>query len=156
KALTLWQPWGTLVRARAKPWEFRGWRPPNSVIGARIGIHAGARPVKRPEIEDLLERLTSGTGGAWSTALIPEIAIPILERALADPRSMPLSSMLCSAVVGEPKEGWKIAEELGGPVNDSDREEHSNWGWPMLDVEPYEPIIPCRGMQGLWEWNGHG
>ena len=43
KALTLWQPWASLVIAGAKPYEFRSWSPPRWLIGQRIVIHAAAR-----------------------------------------------------------------------------------------------------------------
>ena len=47
KALTIWQPWASLIAMGAKPYEFRGWKPPKSLIGQRLAIHAGARPVKK-------------------------------------------------------------------------------------------------------------
>lgn len=153
KALTLWQPWATLIIAKAKPLEFRGWPCPASVVGQRIGIHAGARQVKVSEIVDLLKRLETGNSEGWSSGLVPELAIPILERALRDPNSLWRAAMLGTAVVGKPIRDSELAERMGKTlVNDSDREEHSNWGWPMTDVEGFEPPIPARGMQGLWEW----
>lgn len=36
KALTIWQPWASLIISGAKPYEFRGWRIPESLIGQRI------------------------------------------------------------------------------------------------------------------------
>ena len=47
KALTIWQPWASLIIAGAKPFEFRGWRPPASLIGQRIVIHAAARKIDK-------------------------------------------------------------------------------------------------------------
>lgn len=46
-ALTIWQPWASLIAAGCKPYEWRGWRVPRNMIGRRIGIHAGARRVHR-------------------------------------------------------------------------------------------------------------
>jgi hypothetical protein len=41
-ALTLHQPWATLVALRLKPIENRPWRPPASLLsGQRFAIHAG-------------------------------------------------------------------------------------------------------------------
>ena len=54
KALTIWQPWASLIIAGVKPYEFRGWYPPASIIGRRIAIHAGARPVRKAEIAELI------------------------------------------------------------------------------------------------------
>lgn len=48
-ALTIWQPWASLIVADAKPWEFRGWAAPKAYRGKRIAIHAGARPPRAGE-----------------------------------------------------------------------------------------------------------
>ena len=53
KALTLWQPWASLVEG-CKPFEFRSWRAPRHIIGERIVIHAGARKPDMREVEQLL------------------------------------------------------------------------------------------------------
>lgn len=42
KALTLHAPWAHAVAWLGKDIENRTWRPPASVIGTRIAIHAGA------------------------------------------------------------------------------------------------------------------
>jgi len=150
KALTIWQPWASLIAAGAKPYEFRGWRSPNSLVGQRIAIHAGARPVKRGEVADLIVRLKSGE--SWTTALRPEIAIPLLEKAHAQPGSLPLSSILATAILGEARKGFDVAEEFGGAVNDSDRDQHANFAWPLTAIEVLEPFQPAKGAQGFWEW----
>ena len=41
KALTLHQPWASLVAAGAKTIETRSWQPPADLVGQRIAIHAG-------------------------------------------------------------------------------------------------------------------
>lgn len=163
KALTIWQPWASLIIAGAKPFEFRGWRAPRFAIGQRLVIHAGARPVRRSEIEDLLARL--GGDEAWTTGLHRAQAAPILERALEmtrkspngslfgdDAEPLPLAAGIGSAVLGEPVHGSIAAETFGHRVNDSDRDDHANWGWPMLDIEPWPAPAPMKGAQGFWNW----
>lgn len=44
-ALTLWQPWASLVAEGVKTIETRSWPAPAALAGERIAIHAGA---KRP------------------------------------------------------------------------------------------------------------
>ena len=56
-AITLYQPWASLVSIGAKPFEFRGWPAPARLIGKRVGIHAGARAMKRNELLGLNEKL---------------------------------------------------------------------------------------------------
>lgn len=153
KALTLWQPWATLVIEGIKPYEFRGWRPPAKMIGQRIVIHAAARKVDWFEVIDLRRRLEMGGRLAAETCLRPtDRALQILRGPLPAGQ-WPLGHALGTAVIGEPRNGLDIAEEFGVPrANDSDRDEHANWGWPMLEIEPWTPLIPMRGAQGLWNW----
>ncbi len=40
KAISLWQPWASLIACGAKPYETRGYPPPRELIGQRIAIHA--------------------------------------------------------------------------------------------------------------------
>lgn len=150
QAITIWQPWASLIVVGAKPYEFRGWPAPRVVRGQRIAIHAGARKVKRDEIADLILRLKGSE--PWSTALRPELALPLLERWLLNPELLPLASIVGTAMLGQPKRAHETIAEFGGVANDSDRGEHWNWAWPLSAVEPVEPIVPARGAQGFWTW----
>ncbi len=149
KAITIWQPWATLIVAGAKPYEFRGWPAHNSLVGQRIAIHAGARAVRKSEVAELIARLHSDQ--AWTTCLKKETALPILDRAHASPGSMPLASIVGTAVLGRPTLSNTILEEFGHTPNDSDRDEHCNWAWPMLEIKQVQPIVPMKGMQGFWD-----
>lgn len=158
KAITIWQPWATLILEGAKPFEFRSWYAPKSFIGQRIAIHAGARKVVRQEIQDLLLSLRGGP--FIRPCLHREKAEPILEKALTAPGSLPLSAVLCTAILGEPKRGDKVAMEDFDihpddveDANDSDRSGTFNWGWPLTEIEALVPPRPARGAQGFWNWS---
>jgi hypothetical protein len=154
-ALTLWQPWASLIAAGAKPYEWRGWKAPAGMVGRRIAIHAGARKVRHGEVAGLvysLEKSLADQQLAWSTSLIPAIAYPLLQRWLIDPGGLPLSSVLCTAILGTPITAAAYAAAHGVPPADSDRINHTMWGWPLTDVEVLEPFIPARGAQGFWTW----
>ena len=150
-ALTIWQPWATLIAEGCKPFEFRGWPAPKRLHGRRIAIHAGARKASKDEIRDLLLRLHSSF---WrETGLAREPSVAILEKVLTAPGSLPVSSVLCTAVLGSPLRGAEMAQRMGLPaINDSDRYEHTNWGWPLTDIVKLEPFIPATGAQGFWTW----
>lgn len=156
KALTIYQPWASLVVIGAKPYEFRGWNPRErggayaAQIGQRIVIHASARKPQFHECRQILQALEEGGEYGAATCLYPDKAMPLLSGCAAE---LPLSVGLGTAILGEPRNGIEIAEEFGLPrVNDSDRDEHANWGWPMLDVEPWPEPVPMRGFQGFWNW----
>lgn len=157
KVLTVWQPWASLIIAGAKPYEFRGWKPPASLIGQRIVIHAAARLINRAEVQSMIRRIERGD--AAEMCLHTDKAMPVLKQAIEDDgrllghAHLPWACGLGTAIVGEPRLGTRIAEEFGVPrANDSDRDEHANWGWPMLEIEAWPEPIPARGKQGLWNW----
>lgn len=157
KALTIYQPWASLVIAGAKPYEFRGWNPRHrgpsyaALIGQRIAIHASKRMMKPYEVRALISDLEHGGERAAITCLHPDSALPILQDAMT--KGLPLAALLGTAILGEPRNGIDIAEEFGVPrANDSDRDAHANWGWPMLEIERFDTPIPARGFQGFWNW----
>lgn len=170
KALTLWQPWASLIVVLAKPFEFRGWNPRHrgfaGLIGQRFVIHAAARPMVAEEIRDIVDNLQFGGANAAATCLFAEPALELLLPLyhLKKPDGLPLSAGVGTAVLGEPRNGIDIAvsefgfpdeakDELPGlPGFDSDRREHANWGWPMLDIERWAAPVAMRGAQGFWNW----
>ena len=149
-ALTIWQPWASLIMAGCKPFEFRTWPAPRHLWGQRIAIHAAARPVRRAEVAEWLLRLRSPD--AWSTALIREPAIEILEKVHASPGILPRGVVLGTALLGKPRPGSEIVEGFGGPPSNAAREQHSHWGWPLTAIEPFNEPVPARGAQGFWMW----
>ena len=157
RALTVWQPWASLIIAEAKPFEFRKWRMPRALIGQRIVIHAAARSIDRAEVERLYAILVRRDRNedyrrlAATLCLHAELAIPVLEAALDG--KLPIAAGIGTAVVGESVYGLDVAERFGVPrVNDSSRDEHANWGWPLTDIEPWPQPVPMRGYQGFWTW----
>ena len=165
KALTIYQPWASLIMAGAKPYEFRSWSPRErggayaALIGQRIVIHASARKVDQGEVAKIWNALKAGGQEAAKTCLHADVARPVLEKARQHGLAydghgdLPWSAGLGTAILGEPRNGIDIARVFGlEHVNDSDRKEHANWGWPMLDVEVWPEPVPMRGLQGFWNW----
>ena len=151
KALTIWQPWASLIMIGAKPYEFRSWMAPRSLVGKRLVIHAGSRAMKSAEVTNLIDRLTDDEL-AWSTALHRESALPFLET-LRRANQLPLGAGIGTAIVGVSREGAHIAAEFGATtINYSDRDLHSNFGWPLTDIELWDEPIRMSGKQGLWNW----
>lgn len=168
KALTIYQPWATLIALEVKPYEFRGWdyaERYHSLQGSRIVIHASAREPKHKEIKDLVTRMRTAKSPttqrhdliatAGGTGLKPE-ALPILERILQGMEGrgpefpLPLSAAVCTATIGKAVRADTL---FGGrtPTNDSDRDEHALYAWPMLAVKT-TAAVPCRGLQGFWNF----
>ena len=151
KALTVYQPWASLIAAGLKPYEFRksglDKHPLRTVIGERIAIQAGARPVRAGEYLGLIYRLR-GLHNHPPPALAEGAEAYLSMRPKS---SFPRSCIVCTVIVGNPVRGDEAARRMGIPLagNDSDREETFNWGWPMLYIKTVSNI-PCRGAQGVW------
>ena len=151
KALTIWQPWASLIMAGFKPYEFRGWAAPKALIGQRIVIHAGSRGVRVREVDTLIEQIDEGQDIGLTVG--PTLR-PFLESVRHMPRKLPLAAGLGTAVLGTPRLASDIwPEEF---QNDSDRIEHSNWAWPLTDIQHFTPIVPTPGRQGFWQWPWSG
>lgn len=151
KALTIWQPWASLIIVGAKPYEFRKHRAPRTIIGQRIVIHAGKLSVDREEVQDMLDMFELFPDDARELCLHRHLAIPVLEAFLRG--ELPMGAGIGTAIVGEPRLGTDIAADFGVPrANDSDRDDQANWGWPMLHPDAWETPVPMRGMQGIWPW----
>lgn len=150
KALTLWQPWASLIMIDAKPWEFRKWnftdRPKLAMhVGRRIVIHASSRQPREGELRDLLHRIEEG-----ESTLRPEIAKDYVNAALGGSVAMPLGAALGTAVLGDPKRSFDLFKNF---VADPDRLDRAMYAWPMTDPQPFEAPIPSAGAQGLWNWS---
>lgn len=145
KALTIWQPWASLIMEGAKIYEFRRWAAPKSLHGQRIVIHAGSRPMRKTELQAIqldLER----TGGKES-GLVTTAALDLLERAWRNPTALPLATGLGTVTLGVPQR----AKYLFGH-GDDDRINPQVWAWPVTDIQPFETPIAAKGAQGFWNW----
>lgn len=128
-ALTLWQPWATIVAAGHKLIENRRWAPPSTLIGQRFAIHAG-QVYDREAVQWINDRLLAGRPGE------EDYVCPVKPVAPA------------GAVVG-------VATLEGFTYSAADlRPELAKWfigpvGWILRDVVSIDPV-PCRGAQKLW------
>jgi hypothetical protein len=145
---------------RGKAYDRKSWAIDN--LAKVLGEHGAALGLNGPD--------------AWSTALHRDAAMPVLELALADvrrpkpkkadlfgpgdaidPPNLPIGAGIGSFVLGTPRDGDVIAREFGMPaVNDSDRDQEANWGWPVEQVQTWREPVPSKGAQGFWHWQGGG
>lgn len=148
KALTVYQPWASLIMLGAKPWEFRQWDYTSryKVQGARIVIHASAREIKPKELLEMRKRIADGESG-----LDASIALPLIARLLDCYKCrgvLELAAGLGTAVIGTPR---RVGAIFSGTI-DSERLDHRMYGWPMGQTIRFPHPVPCRGGQGFWNW----
>lgn len=128
KALTVIQPWASLIVHGRKGIENRVWKPFRSLVGKRIAIHAGL---------------------SWDERFPGDLARDLGELAeklgIVKPSDLPRGAIVGTAiVVGYVQDVKMISVDqerwFSGPI-----------GWILSDRKALPEPIPCRGSQGLWE-----
>ena len=125
RALSLWQPWASLIAVGGKEYETRSWWPPHSVLPSAIAIHAAKRehPEFRhdPEVVSLLGNDPLPKGAV--------VAVAFLEGAHCTEEVLPRIT--------------RQEESLG---------DHSpkRVAWRLTRVWRVPEPISMRGNQGLW------
>jgi len=154
-ALTILQPWATLIAHGPKRIENREWKPPRTLDW--LAIHAGATPQRRQRVD--------AWGGAIELAEVREMLaeLPLLQKLTEIPVGGPRfkhaagdhyidTAVPYGAIVAVCRFGGIAhnAEEAGHTVG----REQMRWftgtfGWVLRDVTPIDPVA-CKGAQGLW------
>lgn len=131
KALTVTQPWATLVALGIKNVETRSWA--TSYRGP-LAIHAakGWSRDDREFAEDLFAR---------GILPIPDVLY-----------SLPRGAVIATcrlAYVGPTFPAFYLISDLERELGDYAQ---GRFGWSLTHVEPLPEPIPVRGALGLWEW----
>ena len=155
KAITLWQPWASLISCGAKTYETRSWAPPRALVGQRIAIHAAKQKV------DQL------TGNLPPAAWVP--AVDALSAAIGDFRwkDLPLGVVVCTAVLSAAYQCGAINDDgqvyvtrsisrgdtpLFIQSDDFGDFSLGRWAWLLEDIEPLAAPAKATGKQGWWTW----
>jgi activating signal cointegrator 1 len=131
-AITIHQPWATLLARGLKVHETRSWYPPAWLVGKRLAIHAGAHYTMAHEVSDALS--------------------DILDREHLN--SMP---MALGAVVGTARLVAVHRTDDRLSLVSADDDAAGDWSpgryaWEMEDSVEFAEPIPCRGAQKVWTW----
>lgn len=124
KALTLKQPWAWAVARAGKDVENRTWKPPASIIGQRIAIHAGKTWDRDGDLA--LCHLVEGFGHPG-------------------PADLTYGAIVAVATV----KGF-MGPELGAARWILHWFNGAPYAWLLADVITLPEPIPCKGNQGLW------
>ena len=177
KAITLHQPWASLIAEGHKTIETRDWPPPLSLVGQRIAIHAGKRKPRRaewntdikaiidviPVFEARLESVSVRRDNSGTIILDPSIKLEV-----EDPR-LPLGAVVATAVLhavwqvvtleGTSDGGtmahckgvslWKPHSVKVDPFGDYSV---GRYLWHLRDIRRLPEPVPATGRQGIWNW----
>ena len=133
KALTLHQPWATLIAIGAKTIETRSW--PTNYRGP-LAIHAAkAFP------EYARERFFD-----W------QIREPLYDFGYKKLADMPLGCMVCFCTLTDVVRIAKGVETPQGAEWYFGDYSLGRYMWKLTNVHSFSEPIPARGAQGLWTW----
>ncbi len=173
KAISLWQPWASLVACGAKPYETRHWAPPRALIGQPIAIHAAKKIDKGAALfaEELMygqhdnhSGLAERIEATWGDC--PDELMGKFGNAC-----MPIGCVVCTATLDAAFQLGEIAEvdgypsarviarmtsRIGGdawhvPLDDFGDYSRHRWAWLLRDVKPLKPPAAAKGAQGFFE-----
>jgi hypothetical protein len=136
KAITVWQPWATLLALGEKENETRSWatkhRGPLAIHAAKkIDYEACERePIKSALAAHGYNADNLPTGVVLATCRLAEC--------------WEVSRCLRGGVILEKDGGNTMRED---PIG-----EHRRFAWELADVKLLEKPISAKGQQGMWNW----
>ena len=136
RAITLDQPWASLIAAGAKRIETRHWPPPRAAIGKPLAIHAGKsrRSMDTFTSDDAFNQaVTRSLGDNW-LATIPTGAV------------VAIATLRAAMPTGPQSKLPERDELLFGDYRPN------RWMWMLSDIKALETPVPARGFQRVWGW----
>lgn len=170
KAISLWQPWASLIACGAKPFETRSWAPPPALIGQPIAIHA-AKKVDR-DAAKFAEALCYGQHPTGGHALGDQIEATMSEcdDSLMGRFGKACMPAGCVVAIARLDAAFQLGERAGGTakvvrllasrpmpdcftvkIDDFGDYSPGRWAWLLSDVKALNPCIPMKGAQGFFE-----
>jgi ASCH domain. len=134
KALTVWQPWATLIAEHHKKIETRSWS--TSIRGA-VAIHSAKKPFK--EIKKLMTE--------ESIRVISNCLFPFTLERLPTGVVLAVGNLIDCRLIDEEFLKTVSADEL--PLGDYTI---GRYAWIFKDVKHFRKPITAKGSQGFWDW----
>jgi hypothetical protein len=125
KALTIKQPWASLIMFGGKDIENRDWAAPAWLLGKRIAIHC-SKKIDPFDIEDAMDL-------GYSRGL-PLKCIDIIQGNLLG--GVILGTVRLVTCVRSSESPWFVGD----------------YGFVLADPQPFDEPIPARGSLGFWDW----
>ena len=131
-AITLWQPYASLIEVGAKRYETRGFMAPQRLLGQRIAIHAAKRQITLVELD-------RETVCAILDAINRSVYLSVYR--------LPRGVVVCTAFLAESLPVESVEPDMFGDYSPG------RFAWRLDDVQPVTPHVPARGSQLIgWSW----
>jgi hypothetical protein len=134
KAISLWQPWATLVAIGAKRFETRSWATP---YRGPLVIHAAKRALTHDDKMMLNERAFSYH----------------LHRAGFNASSLPFGKALCVVDVVNIHRTERVRDFISADERAFGDYSTGRYAWELSNLRPFADSVDLRGMQGLFDFH---
>lgn len=143
KAITIKQPWATLIALGEKRFETRGWQ---TKYRGELAIHAG----KQVDRDACLE---------------PEIKAALVRNGILSISMLPTGSVIGTVTLKDciqSVETWTAGyilengERVYSPEYDFGDFTPGRYAWELGDVRQLLEPVPAKGQLSLWNWEGSG
>ncbi len=131
KAITLWQPWASLIAVGAKQYETRPWK---TNYRGRIAIHAARRKVIPPS--DVMKVMKEH--GLKINEL--KYGVIVCTAELVDCVKLDRNTPIMEITIGE---------EIVGDWS------HGRYAWKLEDIKVLDTPLAVTGFQKLWNLDNH-
>lgn len=129
KAISLWQPWASLIVHGHKKIETRHWHPPRAVIGKRIAIHAA--------------KLTSHDHLLLAPPFCDLLDGPLPHGCIVGTVKLSSCVRMTPTNVADYAQRRPLEVQLGDW-------QPGRYAWVLRDPVLYEEPVPYRGSQGFF------
>lgn len=144
KAITLSQPWASLVAISAKKIETRGWR--TSYRGP-LAIHAAKGFPAKARV--FCESPTVWRALGWSeSSAMPSLRFGVVVATCNLVDILPMRASLCLSGVFDDYPDLDTPQERAFGDYSAGR-----WAWILKDIVQLPEPIPAKGALSLWEWD---
>lgn len=145
KAVSVTQPWASLLAAGIKRIETRSWA---TRYRGPIAIHAAKgypRWAREFAVQPVVYNAWRGRLGDWPSIDLYPRGCVLATAFLSD--CLPVENYRCLPGVFEDYPEFDTPQERAfGDFTEG------RWGWVITDVRPLAKSIPAKGALGLWEW----
>ena len=149
-AITLHQPWATLIALGLKNVETRSWPAPVRLLGQTFAIHAGKRLVRQPG-DRIEQELRARLGEEWSRAI--PTGVVLATATLAGMARVKYVDLTSGHAVHD--DGTETGCAVGAGRTEIDPWgdfRTGRWLWLLTDVKALPEPIPAVGHQSFWHW----
>lgn len=139
RAISLLQPWASLIALGGKSIETRGW---STLYKGRLAIHASQRFPR--ECRELCD------DDAFAAVIDPTGTLDPTRRGAHLPRGAVIATARMVGCIRTERFRERADYERERPFgNYAD----GRWAWLLVDVVPFWVPVPAKGALSLWEWS---